>query len=37
MDWFYIHIGWHGNVEEKNREVAMTPVAPSVEEGMTRH
>ena len=32
-------IGWHGNVEKRNREVGMTPippVAPVVEEGMTR-
>ncbi|XP_015895405.3 protein PLANT CADMIUM RESISTANCE 2 [Ziziphus jujuba] len=30
---YNMSIGWHGNVEEKNREVAMAPV---VEEGMSR-
>lgn len=29
-------IGWHGNVERRNREVAMTPIPPAVEEGMSR-
>ncbi|PON62728.1 PLAC8 motif-containing protein [Parasponia andersonii] len=33
---FNMDIGWHGNVEERNREVAMGPVAPTVEGGMTR-
>ncbi|XP_004297456.1 PREDICTED: protein PLANT CADMIUM RESISTANCE 2-like [Fragaria vesca subsp. vesca] len=33
---FDMAIGWHGNIEERNREVAMTPVPPMVEEGMSR-
>ncbi|KAJ7954297.1 protein PLANT CADMIUM RESISTANCE 2-like [Quillaja saponaria] len=33
---FDMAIGWHGNVEQRNRGVAMAPAAPKVEEGMTR-
>ncbi|KAM2883790.1 hypothetical protein COP2_011187 [Malus domestica] len=34
---FDLKLGWHGNIEERNREgVAMNPVPPVVEEGMSR-
>ncbi|KAF4355424.1 hypothetical protein CsatB_022080 [Cannabis sativa] len=33
---YNMQIGWHGNAEEKNREVAMGPTPPTVEGGMTR-
>ncbi|KAM1169993.1 hypothetical protein ACFX2I_020433 [Malus domestica] len=33
---FDMKLGWHGNIEERNREVGMTPVAPVVEEGMIK-
>ncbi|KAL6187033.1 hypothetical protein ACLB2K_043149 [Fragaria x ananassa] len=33
---FDMVIGWHGNIEERNREVAMNPVPPVMEEGMSR-
>ncbi|KAM5566846.1 protein PLANT CADMIUM RESISTANCE 2-like [Rosa sericea] len=33
---FDMAIGWHGNIEERNREVAMAPMPPMVEEGMSR-
>ncbi|XP_061990531.1 protein PLANT CADMIUM RESISTANCE 2-like [Rosa rugosa] len=33
---FDMVIGWHGNIEERNREVAMKPVPPVMEEGMSR-
>ncbi|KAH8495993.1 hypothetical protein Peur_055312 [Populus x canadensis] len=29
-------MGWHGNVEKKNRSVEMASVPPTVEEGMSR-
>jgi len=29
-------LGWHGNVEKKNRSVEMASVPPTVEEGMSR-
>ena len=33
VDPLFVYAGWHENMEEKNREVAMAPV---VEGGMTR-
>ncbi|XP_057458067.1 protein PLANT CADMIUM RESISTANCE 2-like [Lotus japonicus] len=33
---FNMKIGWHGNVEQQTRGVAMTSTAPTVEKGMTR-
>ncbi|KAJ6431684.1 PROTEIN PLANT CADMIUM RESISTANCE 1-RELATED [Salix viminalis] len=31
-----LSIGWHGNVEKKNRSLEMASVPPHVEEGMSR-
>ncbi|MBA0734333.1 hypothetical protein Gogos_018260 [Gossypium gossypioides] len=31
-----LSIGWHGNMEKRSREVAMTPIPPVVEDGMSR-
>ncbi|OIW10075.1 hypothetical protein TanjilG_32815 [Lupinus angustifolius] len=33
---FDMVIGWHGNVEQRSRGVAMSVTAPTVEEGMSR-
>ncbi|KAK7394718.1 hypothetical protein VNO78_15253 [Psophocarpus tetragonolobus] len=33
---FDMILGWHGNVEQRSRGVAMVATAPSVEQGMTR-
>ncbi|XVE85451.1 hypothetical protein DITRI_Ditri17bG0092100 [Diplodiscus trichospermus] len=33
---YELSIGWHGNMEKQSREVAMTPVPPVVEGGMSR-